>query len=97
MVFDEVVVTYDRLNDLSPVQHLAVAFLQIVQGVQFKFLRMPFATADSKEKDAVNIPTTTFAQWQKSLLECNSISSLALFYATLEPAILWNKSLLQVL
>uniref|UniRef100_A0A0N5AJC7 Bromodomain adjacent to zinc finger domain protein 1A n=1 Tax=Syphacia muris TaxID=451379 RepID=A0A0N5AJC7_9BILA len=96
MVFDEVVLTHDELLHLHPMQQLAVAFLQIVQGLQYKFLRTPFSTPESKEKDAVNIPTTTFAQWQKALLECKSISSLALFYATLESAILWNKSLLQV-
>lgn len=95
--FDETTIAEDVLKnmDRSPVKQLALAFLQIVQGVNIKFLRLPFAAPSSKEKDAPNIPTTIFVQWQKALLECRSIPALSLFYATLEPGVLWSKSRLQ--
>lgn len=95
-VFGETVLTADEIQSLNDTGHLALAFLHIVQGINLKFLRLPFATASSKDKDCVNIPTTTFDQWQKSLLQCSSISALALFYSTLESAVLWTKSRLQV-
>jgi hypothetical protein len=44
----------------------------------------------------INKPTESFARWQTSLLECPSLSAIALFHATLEPNIMWNKSRLQV-
>uniref|UniRef100_A0AAF5RW45 Bromodomain containing protein n=1 Tax=Wuchereria bancrofti TaxID=6293 RepID=A0AAF5RW45_WUCBA len=94
-VFGETVFTVDEVKSLSELEHLAVAFLQIVQGINLKFLRLPFATASSKEKDCANIPTTTFDQWQKSLLKCCSISALSLYYTTLESSILWTRSRLQ--
>ncbi|KAL3994071.1 ATP-utilizing chromatin assembly and remodelling N-terminal family protein [Acanthocheilonema viteae] len=94
-VFGETVFTADEVKSLSELEHLAVAFLQIVQGINLKFLRLPFATASSKEKDCANIPTTTFDQWQKSLLKCCSISALSLYYTTLESSILWTRSRLQ--
>lgn len=94
-VFGETVLTADEIQSLNDTGHLALAFLHIVQGINLKFLRLPFATASSKDKDCVNIPTTTFDQWQKSLLQCSSISALALFYSTLESAVLWTKSRLQ--
>uniref|UniRef100_A0A915BX97 WAC domain-containing protein n=1 Tax=Parascaris univalens TaxID=6257 RepID=A0A915BX97_PARUN len=95
-VFDECVISADSLKNISEVTKMAIAFLQVVQGVSVRFLRMPFAVNESKDKGAQNnIPTTTFQLWQKGLLACQSVSALSLFYATLEPGILWSKSRLQ--
>ncbi|VDK43074.1 unnamed protein product [Anisakis simplex] len=95
-VFNECVIPLESMATLSEVTQIAIAFLQVAQGVSFRFMRMPFAVNDSKDKTILNnIPTTTFQLWQIGLLKCKSISALALFYATLEPAILWSKSLLQ--
>lgn len=95
-VFGETVFNADEVKSLSELENLAVALLQIVQGINLKFLRLPFATASSKEIDCANIPTTTFDQWQKSLVKCCSISALSLYYTTLESSILWTRSRLQV-
>ncbi|VDN05609.1 unnamed protein product [Thelazia callipaeda] len=94
-IFGEVVLSVTQVQSLNELEHLALAFLQIVQGINIKFLRLPFATASSKERNCVNIPTTTFDQWQKSLLKCSSTSALSLHYATLESAIMWTRSRLQ--
>ncbi|VDK76079.1 unnamed protein product [Litomosoides sigmodontis] len=94
-VFGETVFNADEVKSLTELEHLAVALLQIVQGINLKFLRLPFATASSKEIDCANIPTTTFDQWQKSLVKCCSISALSLYYTTLESSILWTRSRLQ--
>ncbi|OZC11716.1 Bromodomain protein [Onchocerca flexuosa] len=94
-VFGETMFNVDEVKSLSELEHLAIALLQIVQGINLKFLRLPFATSSSKEKDCANIPTTTFDQWQKSLLKCCSISALSLYYTTLESSILWTRSRLQ--
>ncbi|KHN78097.1 Bromodomain adjacent to zinc finger domain protein 1A [Toxocara canis] len=95
-VFDESIIPVSSVKSLSEVTQMAIAFLQVVQGVSVRFMRMPFAVNESKEKTAGNnMPTITFQLWQKGLLECKSISALALFYATLESGILWSKSRLQ--
>lgn len=81
---------------LSVVNQIAIALLQIAQGLNIRFLQFPFVKQDSKDT-CVNIPTTTFDSWQKSLLKCTSISAIALFFSTLNSAILWDKSRLQVI
>ena len=42
------------------------------------------------------MPTETFILWQETLLQCQTLSAVALYYSTLEPGILWSKSRLQV-
>lgn len=95
-VFGEVIYTVEEVHRLDTAGQLALAFLQLVQGINLKFLCLPFATPSNRDMDCLNIATTTFDQWQKALLRCSSISALSLFYATLELGILWNRSRLQV-
>ncbi|CAB3405396.1 unnamed protein product [Caenorhabditis bovis] len=88
---NEVVVTPDDAKQFNEVKQLALAFLQIVQCIGIKFIRMPFAV----RKEEVLRATETFRRWQRALLECGSLSALTLFLSTLESAIQWDKSRLQ--
>ncbi|CAI4232066.1 unnamed protein product [Auanema sp. JU1783] len=76
------------------VRSLALAFLQLIQGVDMKYFRAPFTNPSQSEPGTVNA-SKCFVNWQKGLLQCESVSALFLFLSTIEPAILWDKSRLQ--
>uniref|UniRef100_A0A914X6T8 Uncharacterized protein n=1 Tax=Plectus sambesii TaxID=2011161 RepID=A0A914X6T8_9BILA len=102
-VMDKEIYTDEELQRLGAVSKLAIALLHIAQGVTVKFLRLPFAAppnvsddnGNEKAVDGPNMPTETFILWQETLLQCETMSAVALYYSTLEPGILWSKSRLQ--
>ncbi|KJH42715.1 Bromodomain protein [Dictyocaulus viviparus] len=93
---DDVVWTKDELPQLTEIQKLTVAFLQLVQCIGLKFFQKPFSVTKADENGRNTIMATpVFLRWQKALLRCASIPAICLFLSTLEPAIMWDKSRLQ--
>lgn len=94
----------DRL-EVSSVQELVKAILQIQQGIEKKFLLPPLGTAvdlKTKGKDRKNgllkvkDTDTCLEGWKASLLKATSFSQLFVHLSTLERAVAWSKSLMNV-
>jgi len=82
-----ILISLDSLknSDLSSVQRLGVALLQLSQGLKWGCLQEPFVV----EKEG-GFNCNTYMDWQKAILKCGSISALALFAKTLDRSINWE-------
>ena len=94
----------------SSVQALSEALLEVEAGIEHKFLMPPLGTAlDSKErglrrkeglrgakKEGVKGADVCREQWRASLTQATSFSQVFLHLATLERAIMWSRSLMNV-
>ena len=95
-------------SSLSSVAELAKAILDIQKGIEKKFLLQPLGTAvDMKSKSAKmrrngllknnkETTSTCLEEWQESLLKSTSFSQLFVHLTTLERAIAWSKSLMNM-
>lgn len=91
---------------LSVVQELGSALLQVQAGIGKKFLMPPLGTAIDKKKkqqlrggkksDEVKESDVCLEQWRSSLGKATSFSQVFLHLATLERAVMWSKSLMNV-
>ena len=79
------------------VKNLAMALLQIEQGIDTKFIRAPFGMAkELKDKDAVAKALTTcqkrIVRWEQSLMKSTSYAQVFLHYNILHDSIMWSRS-----
>ena len=87
-----------------PVRMLSQALLDVEAGIEHKFLMPPLGNAvDNKKQKVRNAkkPTVKEAdicreQWRTSLAQATSFSQVFLHLATLERAIMWSRSLMNV-
>ena len=86
------------------VKELAAAMLQIQEGVEKRFLKLPLGnaveeSAKSRQRrkiEAEKLREPCLQQWQASLRSCTSQSQLAIHWYTLERSIIWSKSLMNL-
>lgn len=86
------------------IQELANALLQVQAGMGKKFLMPPLGMAIDKKKkrlrnkkmDEVKESDVCLDQWRASLSKATSFSQIFLHLATLERAVMWSKSLMNV-
>ena len=87
---------------ICPIRELANALLQVQAGIGKKFLMPPLGTAiDHKKKRGprgkeVKVSDVCLEQWRNSLGKATSFSQIFLHLATLERAVMWSKSLMNV-
>jgi bromodomain adjacent to zinc finger domain protein 1A len=79
------------------VKNLAMALLQIEQGIDIKFIRAPFGpTKELKDKDAMAKAMETckkkILKWEESLMKSTSYAQVFLHYNILHDSILWSRS-----
>lgn len=92
----------DSREEVNSVQDLAKAVLQIQQGIEKKFLLSPLGTAvdmKGKAKDKKNGLVKTslcLDEWKSSLSKATSYSQVFVHLSTLERAVAWSKSLMNV-
>ena len=94
----------DETISASPVTQLAKALLQIQSGIEKKGLLPPLGTAvdvkkkgkDGKKNGLTKDPHLCLEQWRSSLQKATSISQIFVHLSTLERAIAWSKSLMNV-
>lgn len=67
----------------------------LVKTIPLKFLKPPFIQSRSDENKKP-VASAVFQNWQRTVIHCQSIPTVALYLSTLEPSILWGKSRLQV-
>lgn len=74
------------------ISSLAVALLQVAQGVETKYLKKPLGHADKKEgkKETCDV----LYKWEQSLLASSSFSQIFLHYETLDSCVMWSRSAL---
>nr|CAD2162362.1 unnamed protein product [Meloidogyne enterolobii] len=65
-----------EIFNITPVEKLAVALLQLAQGVKLEFVK--------------RTPSQTFIDWQRALKFCQSPSAVALFATTFEYSVNWD-------
>ncbi|CAI5442653.1 unnamed protein product [Caenorhabditis angaria] len=94
MIGNEIVVSIEDLSKFDEIKKLCIAFFQIVKCISTKFIQQPFVN-QHKDENGIPKPSEMFIRWQKSLIECESLSSLSLFLSTIEVQIQWGKSRLQ--
>ena len=89
----------------SSVGELSTALLQIYTGIEKKYLMPPLGTAvdtkkrqtrSSKKEEAVKETDLCPDHWRESLAKSTSFSQIFVHLATLERAVMWSKSLLNV-
>lgn len=88
----------------SSVQQLARVLLQIQEGIERKFLLAPLGTAiDTKKKGRltkkngiVKESELCVEQWRASLSKATSLAQVFVHLSTLERAVAWSKSLMNV-
>uniref|UniRef100_A0A8C6X9Q0 Bromodomain adjacent to zinc finger domain protein 1A n=1 Tax=Naja naja TaxID=35670 RepID=A0A8C6X9Q0_NAJNA len=73
----------------NTVHYLALALLQIQQGIERKFLKAPLDGSDGGRSHK-----TVLDRWKESLLSSASLSQIFLHLSTLERSIIWSKSIL---
>uniref|UniRef100_A0A8C5WYW1 Bromodomain adjacent to zinc finger domain protein 1A n=2 Tax=Laticauda laticaudata TaxID=8630 RepID=A0A8C5WYW1_LATLA len=73
----------------NTVHYLALALLQIQQGIERKFLKAPL-----DGNDAGRSHKTVLDRWKESLLSSASLSQIFLHLSTLERSVIWSKSIL---
>uniref|UniRef100_G1KAL1 Bromodomain adjacent to zinc finger domain protein 1A n=1 Tax=Anolis carolinensis TaxID=28377 RepID=G1KAL1_ANOCA len=73
----------------NAVHYLAMALLQIQQGVERKFLKAPLDAIDGGRSHKKILD-----RWKESLLSSASLSQVFLHLSTLERSIIWSKSIL---
>ena len=87
------------------VGELSTALLQIYTGIEKKYLMPPLGTAvdikkrqtrSSKKEEAVKETDLCPDHWRESLAKSTSFSQIFVHLATLERAVMWSKSLLNV-
>ena len=85
------------------VQELSKALLQIQAGIEKKYLMAPLGTAvdmkmkkGNKKNRLVKEGDTCLEQWRSSLAKATSFSQIFVHLATLERAVMWSKSLMNV-
>ncbi|XP_032803857.2 bromodomain adjacent to zinc finger domain protein 1A isoform X3 [Petromyzon marinus] len=76
-----------------PVRHLAMALLQIEQGLGRRFLKEPLAV-ESSEGGGIRANRTLLERWEESLMVCTSMSQVFVHLATLEGSVVWARSVL---
>ena len=87
----------------SSVQELSKALLQVQTGIEKKFLMVPLGMAidmkkkkGSKKNGFVKEGDICLEQWRASLAKATSFSQIFVHLATLERAVMWSKSLMNV-
>uniref|UniRef100_A0AC34QCR9 Bromo domain-containing protein n=1 Tax=Panagrolaimus sp. JU765 TaxID=591449 RepID=A0AC34QCR9_9BILA len=82
----------EQLEDFTTELHqLILAFVKIIHSVRMKFLEeSPFMMVPKKSKTNEVVAAPTFIEWQRQLLECKSISSLAVFYEIFNERVSWH-------
>ena len=87
----------------SSVQELSKALLQVQAGIEKKFLMVPLGMAvdmkkkrGSKKNGLVKEGEICLEQWRASLAKATSFSQIFVHLATLERAVMWSKSLMNV-
>uniref|UniRef100_A0A0K8S289 Bromodomain adjacent to zinc finger domain protein 1A n=1 Tax=Crotalus horridus TaxID=35024 RepID=A0A0K8S289_CROHD len=73
----------------NTVHYLALALLQIQQGIERKFLKAPLDGSDGGRSHK-----TILDRWRESLLSSASLSQIFLHLSTLERSVIWSKSIL---
>ena len=90
---------------IPSVQALSQALLEVEAGIELKFLMPPLGAAvDSKQsrlrssskKEVVKETDVCREQWRASLSQATSFSQIFVHLATLERAIMWSRSLMNV-
>lgn len=79
-------------NVQNAVSSLAVALLQVAQGVGLKYLKKPLGHAD--KKDGKKEKCDVLYKWEQSLLASTSFSQIFLHYGTLDSCVMWSRSAL---
>ncbi|KAE9551571.1 hypothetical protein FO519_005215 [Halicephalobus sp. NKZ332] len=75
----------------SPLEFLILGFIKIIHCVRMKYLDSPFLMwPKNKSQDEEIMAAPTFIAWQKNLLECRSISALAMHYAVFNSRVNWS-------
>lgn len=79
------------------VKNLAMALLQIEQGIDIKFIHAPFAmTKALKDKNAITKAIETckkrILRWEQSLMKSTSYAQVFLHYNILHDSISWSRS-----
>ncbi len=89
-------------TNLTSVTELATALRQIYEGIETKVLMPPLGSAVDGKKQSRKKPKEVKEgdlcpeQWKQSLSNCTSFSQIFVHLATLERAVMWSKSLLNV-
>ncbi|XP_026520287.1 bromodomain adjacent to zinc finger domain protein 1A isoform X1 [Notechis scutatus] len=73
----------------NTVHYLALALLQIQQGIERRFLKAPLDGSDGGRSHK-----TVLDRWRESLLSSASLSQIFLHLSTLERSVIWSKSIL---
>ncbi len=98
----QISVPRDKGSHEAAVRELANAILQVQAGIGKKFLMPPLGTAvDQKKRKRLGGRKNEGAkmcleQWRLSLSKTTSFSQIFLHLATLERAVMWSKSLMNV-
>ncbi|CAG9809326.1 unnamed protein product [Chironomus riparius] len=79
------------------VKNLAMALLQVEQGIDIKFIRAPFGPAkDPKDKallaKAFELAKKRLLKWEESLMKSTNFSQVFLHYSILYDSIKWSRS-----
>ncbi|XP_070490285.1 bromodomain adjacent to zinc finger domain protein 1A isoform X2 [Chironomus tepperi] len=79
------------------VKNLAMALLQVEQGIDIKFIRAPFGPAkDPKDKallaKALALAKKRLLKWEESLMKSTNFSQVFLHYSILQDSIKWSRS-----
>ncbi|CAL1281690.1 unnamed protein product [Larinioides sclopetarius] len=89
------------------VKELALAMLQMSQGIEFKYLNPPLGESEESKKAKQKAPDDPEAQkkknakplalerWQESVMQCTSPSQLFVHLGTLERSVAWSRSVLK--
>lgn len=87
----------------ASVRELSQSLLQVQAGIEGKFLMPPLGMAVDEKKQkrgkkngVVKESDLCLEQWRASLLKATSFSQIYLHLATLERAVMWSKSLMNV-
>ena len=99
-------VSEEKADSSDSVRELARALLQIQEGIEKKCLLPPLGTAtdikkkgkDARKNGLVKVKESDLCleQWRASLQKANSFSQIFVHLSTLERAVAWSKSLMNV-
>uniref|UniRef100_A0A1I8B7F3 WAC domain-containing protein n=1 Tax=Meloidogyne hapla TaxID=6305 RepID=A0A1I8B7F3_MELHA len=80
-----------EIFNLTPVEKLGVALIQLAQGVKLECLQSPFIHETKRNGLVIKrTPSQTFIDWQRALKYCQSPSAIALFATTFEYSVNWD-------
>ena len=88
---------------VDPLEQLSRSLLQVQAGIEKKYLMLPLGVAvdekhkrGSKKADTVKDSDLCLEQWKTSLAKSTSYAQIFVHLATLERAVMWSRSLMNV-